>query len=110
MTRRLFQLLSLVLLFAGCGLSQNRAMTTMDRVHQLVGEREHDQALAVLRRSKDERPPQGNLRLAQWKERDRVLYWLEQGMLLHLAGRHRGSIQTLRRAERRDRELIPIRV
>ncbi len=99
-------LIPAVLGLAGCGhpsqLGQQETMTTV-RGHVARGE--YGAALAVLRASKAERPVQGNHRLARWKERDRVVYWMEEGTLLFFAGDHRGALRSFHRALARTEEL-----
>jgi hypothetical protein len=60
----------------------------------------------VLRTSKAERPPQGQPRLAIWKPWDRIVYWMEEGMLAFLVGRYDESISALLKAGQRAEELF----
>lgn len=100
-------LLALAVLAAGgCGHpSQLGQQETMTVVRDHVARGEYRAALAALRASKQERPAQGNHRLARWKERDRVVYWMEEGTLQFLAADYRGALVAFHRALARTEEL-----
>jgi hypothetical protein len=61
-----------------------------------VIQRNYPAALATLRQSKQK----------GFKEQDRVVYWMNEGMLLHLVGSYKESIDVLNKAERRAKELF----
>jgi hypothetical protein len=63
--------------------------------HDVV-DRNYNGALAALRRGKDKEA---------YKEQDRVVYWMNEGMLLHLLGRYKESNKVLTKAEVRSKEL-----
>jgi hypothetical protein len=55
----------------------------------------YNAALATLRQSKNE----------GFKEQDRVVFWMNEGMLLHLTGKYPDSNKVLEQAEQRSKEL-----
>lgn len=82
------------LLAAGCGQSKMVETTGMMRTHMLG--RNYQAALATLRQSKEK----------GFKEQDRVAFWMNEGMLLHLTGQYADSNQALEKAEKRAEELF----
>lgn len=91
-------LLVLALLFTAttvaCG--QWRMVNTDTRVRQQARTGDYERALTTLQASKHR----------GYKAQDAVLYWLNEGMLLHLVGRHRESIAAFNRAEARSKQLF----
>ena len=81
-----------------CGQSKMVRTTGQMRQHMINGN--YDAALAALRQSKN----QG------FKEQDRVAYWMNEGMLLHLLGSSKESSGVLEQAERRTKELYTKRI
>lgn len=80
-------------LLAGCG--QTRMVQTSGQIRSYMLARNYDAALATLRQSKGE----------GFKEQDRVVFWMNEGMLLHLTGKYEESNKTLDLAEKRSAEL-----
>jgi uncharacterized protein len=77
-----------------CACQHNMVKTnTAIRNHVAAGR--YDQALTTLRTSKHD----------AFKEQDRLLYWMNEGMLLHLLGEHQASIAVLEKAENLSRIL-----
>jgi hypothetical protein len=68
---------------------------TTGQMRQLMIDGNYQGALATLRKSKKE----------GFKEQDRVAYWMNEGMLLHLTGGYQESFQVLDKAEKRSKEL-----
>ena len=78
---------ALPLLVAGCGQSAMVQTTAKVRTHML--ERNYQAALGVLRHGKEK----------GFKEQDRVAFWMNEGMLLHLTGQYADSNKVLEQAE-----------
>ena len=83
----------LAVLLAACG--QTKMVQTSGQMRQHCIDRNYTAALAALRASKNE----------GFKEQDRVVFWMNEGMLLHLTGQYKASVDTLNKAERRAKEL-----
>lgn len=86
--------LSLLLLLAACGQRGMLRASGQMRAHMLA--QDYAAALAALQQAKRR----------NYREQDRVVYWLEEGFLLHLVGRYRESNEALEAAERRCEELF----
>lgn len=82
-----------VAVLAACGQTQMVKTTGDIRSHMLQGN--HQAALSTLRLSKE----QG------FREQDRVVYWMNEGMLLHLTGQYHDSNKVLHQSEERSKEL-----
>ncbi len=78
-----------------CACGQTAMVQTTARMRDAVVAKNYDAALAILRKSKKE----------SFKEQDRVVYWMNEGMLLHLMGRYTESTKVLQKAEARTEEL-----
>lgn len=78
---------------AACGQTQMVKTSGQMRGHMLDGN--YPAALAALRASKNE----------GFKEQDRVVFWMNEAMLLHLTGQYQPSVDALNRAEHRAKEL-----
>jgi hypothetical protein len=76
-----------------CGQTQMVNTTGMIRQQMMAGN--YNAALSTLRQSKNE----------GFKEQDRVVYWMNEGMLLYLVGQYQDSVNVLNLAERRSKEL-----
>ena len=81
-------------LLAACGQTKMVAATGQIRSYML--EHNYNAALATLRQSKTDK---------SFKEQDRVVFWMNEGMLLHLTGQYADSNKALESAERRTEEL-----
>ena len=79
---------------AGCG--QGAMVRTAGQVRDLMMEGRYQTALTTLRASKDK----------GFKEQDRVVFWMQEGMLLHLIGQYKASSVVLEKAEQYAKELI----
>jgi len=90
--------LCVVLAVAACG--QTKMVQTTGQMRQQVIDGNYPGALATLRQSKN----QG------FKEQDRVVFWMNEGMLLHLTGAYKESTGILEQAERRSKELYTKRI
>jgi len=77
----------------GCG--QQQMVDTTRRIRQEVTRGNYGGALAVLHKSKK----------AGYKGQDRVVYWMQEGMLRFLAGNFKGAVASLQKAEKRSKEL-----
>jgi hypothetical protein len=77
-----------------CG--QTQMVRTTARIRQQTIAGNYDAALATLRQSKHE----------GFKEQDRVAFWMNEGMLLHLTADYKSSNEVLHKAERRAKELF----
>jgi tetratricopeptide (TPR) repeat protein len=86
-------LLAVSLVLVACGQRQMMYATGRMRSQMVTGN--YQLALASLRQSKGE----------AFREQDRVVYWMNEGMLLHLTGQHREATQVLGKADRRSEEL-----
>lgn len=84
----------LMLLASGCG--QWRMVETETRLHRHTAAGEYERALALLQAERNR----------SYQAEDAVLYWMNEGMLLHLTGRYRESIVALTLAEERSKELF----
>jgi uncharacterized protein len=82
------------LLVVGCG--QSKMVETTGKMRSLMLERNYQAALATLRQSKEK---------GSFKEQDRVVFWMNEGMLLHLMGQYAESLKVLNQAEQRSKEL-----
>jgi hypothetical protein len=82
-----------VMLITACG--QTKMVQTSGTIRHHMIDGNYPLALSELQKSKQ----QG------FKEQDRVVYWMNEGMLLHLTGRYKESIAALNKAERRAKEL-----
>jgi len=91
---RLYLCVTAVALLVGCG--QSKMVQTTGQMRMRMLERNYQGALAVLRQSKE----QG------FKEQDRVAFWMNEGMLLHLTGQYADSNAALDKAEKRSEELF----
>jgi len=78
---------------AGCGQGQMVETTAQIRQHLLA--QDYPGALATLHQSKE----------SGFKEQDRVVYWMNEGMILHLMGQYDTSTKALHKAEDRAKEL-----
>lgn len=85
---------ALLVVTPACG--QWRMVDTNARVREHSRAGHYQQALSVLQERKQK----------SYKQQDAVLYWMNEGMLLHLLGRHRDSIAAFHRAERRSEQLF----
>lgn len=83
----------LIGLLSACG--QGRLVQTTGRIRQLMVGRDYAAALATLRQSKG----------SAFKKEDQVVFWMDEGMLLHLVGQKKESAAVLERAEERSKEL-----
>ncbi|MFH1130126.1 MAG: hypothetical protein V1754_02245, partial [Pseudomonadota bacterium] len=81
---------------AGLGCGQTHMVETTGRIRSLMIDRNYDAALATLREDKKH----------SFKEQDRVVFWMQEGMLLHLTGQYKASVDVLNTAERRSKELF----
>jgi len=90
---RLFLCAAVAVLLVGCG--QTQMVNTMGQVRSHMLSRNYQAALAVLRQSKEK----------GFKEQDRVVFWMNEGMLLHLTGQYADSNKVLEQAEARSKEL-----
>ena len=81
-------------IIVGCGQTQMVATTGQVRTHMLQGN--YQAALGTLRQGKQS---------AAFREQDRVVYWMDEGMLLHLTRQYQQSNEALSRAEERSKEL-----
>ena len=79
---------------AACG--QTAMVQTTGQVRSYMLQRNYQAALATLEQSKQK----------GFKEQDRVAFWMNQGMLLHLTGQYEKSNQVLDQAEQRSKELF----
>ena len=83
---------------AACG--QTKMVQTTGQIRDQVIAGNYPGALATLRQSKNE----------GFKEQDRVVFWMNEGMLLHLTGAYKESAAVLERAEQRSKELYTKRI
>lgn len=83
---------------AACGQSKMVQTTGQMRHYMLQGN--YEAALGALRRSKK----------TSFKEQDRVVYWMNEGMLLHLLGRYKKSNAVLQKADKRAAELFTVSI
>jgi len=90
--------LCLALALAACG--QTKMVQTSGAIREQMIAGNYPGALASLRQSKN----QG------FKEQDRVVYWMNEGMILHLMGQYKQSADVLEQAERRSKELYTKRI
>jgi len=93
--RRVLLVCSLAIVVAGCGQTAMVQTTAQIRNYMLQGN--YNAALATLRQSKQEK---------SFKDQDRVVYWMNEGMLLHLTGQYDASNKVLEQAEQRSAELF----
>jgi tetratricopeptide (TPR) repeat protein len=91
-------LLALASGLVGCG--QSAMMTASGRMRNQMLHGNYEAALGTLRKSKE----------VGFKEQDRVAYWMNEGMLLHLVGRYLESNQVLEKAELRAKELYTVSI
>lgn len=84
----------LCVMTAACG--QLRMVKTSRQIRDHVMAQDYRTALAILRANKNR----------GFKEQDRVVYWMNEGALLHLVGEYRSSSQVFDKAERRSEELF----
>jgi hypothetical protein len=83
-----------LLVVAACG--QGKMVETTGKMRTMMMERNYPGALAVLQQSKAEKG---------FKEQDRVAYFMNEGMLLHLTGQYQKSCEVLDKADQRHKEL-----
>ncbi|MCC6748972.1 MAG: hypothetical protein IT371_15035 [Deltaproteobacteria bacterium] len=93
MRTRTLAVWTLALVFVGCGQTKMVQTTGKIRAHMLNSN--YQAALATLRIDKKD----------AYKEQDRVAFWLDEGMLLHLTGNFKQSTDALSQAEKRSIEL-----
>lgn len=87
---------SLVLVVvAGCGQAKMMQSTGIMRQKMIMGD--WPGALATLHQAK---------KSGAFKEQDRVMFWMNEGMLLHLLGRYDESTAVLEKADKRVAELF----
>lgn len=92
---------SLRILFIFCVLSllgacgQTQMLQTSGKIRAYMIDGNYPAALGTLRQSKNE----------GFKEQDRVVFWMNEGMLLHLNGKYEESNTVLEKAEMRSKEL-----
>ncbi|PIE19524.1 MAG: hypothetical protein CSA65_02015 [Proteobacteria bacterium] len=84
-----------IVMLAACGQNRMVRSTAVMRGKLIAGD--WNGALATLRQGKTS---------GDYKEQDRVMYWMNEGMLLHLLGRYKESTDVLQKAERRSEELF----
>ena len=82
-------------MLAACG--QTKMIATTGKIRQHMVANNYPAALATLRQAKKKKA---------FKEQDRVMFWMDEGMILHLLGRYKESNQVLERAEQRSEELF----
>ncbi|MBK6849981.1 MAG: hypothetical protein IPG96_21395 [Proteobacteria bacterium] len=92
---RALPLLGLALLAAACG--QAGMTRTVSEVRGALAVSEYGVALAALRAGKQ---------TGRYRDQDRVAYWMDEGLLLHLLRRYAESTQVLEQADRRAEELF----
>ena len=85
------------LMFLGSGCGQAQMVKTTGQVRQRMAASDYQGALVVLQNAK---------KGGAFKEQDRVMYWMNEGMLLHLLGQYERSFEVLQNAERRSEELF----
>lgn len=90
----LFTLLS-GLIIAGCG--QRQLMSASGNMKYQLRAGNVQGALATVHRAKQS---------GAYKEQDRVMYWMNEGMLLHMLGKYQASTASLQKAERRSDQLF----
>lgn len=89
----------LILLCSGFVLpacTQGKMVRTSGRVRNLSIQGNYAGALATLRQSKED----------AFREQDRVAFWMNEGMLLHLTKQYQASTDVLTKAEARSKELF----
>jgi len=90
---RLALAIPVLLLVLACG--QGKMVETTGKIRTLMMERNFPGALDVLQKSKEK----------GFKEQDRVAYFMNEGMLLHLTGQYQKSCEVLDKADQRHKEL-----
>lgn len=85
---------TVMMLLAACGQTQMMQTTGTMRAHMIRGN--YNGALATLRQAKTSKA---------YKEQDRVMFWMDEGMLLHLTGHYAESNMVLEKTEQRIKEL-----
>ena len=91
---RILVVVAMVPLVGACGQSRMVDTNARMRSHSQAGQ--YQRALSTLQ----------TRRGSAFKQQDTVVYWMNEGMLLHLLGRHQESIAALNRAERRSKQLF----
>ena len=86
------------MLLTACG--QTAMVKTTGEIREHMVHRNYAAALQTLNKSKRD----------GFKEQDRVVYWMNEGMLLHLLGRYKDSSRVLHKAEARAEELFTTKV
>jgi uncharacterized protein len=94
MTPRISLLLCTSIILSAC--TQGKMVRTSGRVRNLTIQGNYAGALATLRQSKKD----------AFKEQDRVAFWMNEGMLLHLTKQYKASTDVLTKAEQRSKELF----
>jgi hypothetical protein len=84
-----------IVMLAACGQAKMVRSTAVMRGKLIRGD--WNGALATLRQGK---------KSGAYKEQDRVMYWMNEGMLLHLLGRYKESTDVLQKAEKRTEVLF----
>lgn len=77
------------------GCVQGRMMQVTDTVRSAASQQDYAHALTALQQSRSD----------AYREQDRVAYWMDEGMLLHLLGRYSESNASLEKAEQRVKQL-----
>ncbi len=83
-----------VVALGACG--QTKMMDSMGKVRGLMLEGKYDAALSKLRMSKKD---------GAFKEQDRVMFWMEEGLLLFHTKQYQKAVDILSKAEQRTKEL-----
>jgi hypothetical protein len=92
---RLVVLTCAALMITGC-MGQKKMVKTSGMIREKLVMQDYNGALKVLRAAKKD----------GFKEQDRVAYWMDEGMLLHLLGRYKESSKVLKQADQRAEELF----
>jgi hypothetical protein len=85
---RLVVLTCAALMITGC-MGQKKMVKTSGMIREKLVMQDYNGALKVLRAAKKD----------GFKEQDRVAYWMDEGMLLHLLGRYKESSKVLKQAD-----------
>lgn len=97
--RRMALMCAAATVLGACG--QTQMVQTTGQVRDLMLQGNYPGALAAHRQSKQS---------GAYKEQDRVMFWMEEGMLLHLTGNYKESSEVLTKAERRSKELFTVSI